>query len=148
MRKTLNITISIFILSIILVVSGFFLLDFEKTALYIWAFVLLIFSICLSTVVSLSVTYFRSRRDNLFNVLGVYSLMFIYLAAVIVLTCLTALFQENLSTFIFIHIGINVFFAIGLVVVFGFTGHIYKVNDRTLEKIKTGEYDSPRRGDY
>ncbi len=148
MRKTFNITWTLFVLSVILVVSGFFLLSIEKNALNIWAFVLLLFSFCFTMIVSLSVTYFRSRRDNLFNVLGVYSSMFIYQVAVIVLTCFTGLFKENLGTFIFIHIGINVLFAITLIVIFGFTGHIYRVNDRTLEKIKTGEYDSPRRGDY
>ncbi len=148
MRKSIYINCSIFILSVILVVSGFFLLGIEKTALNYWALGLLIFSFIFSTLVSLSGTFLRSTRDNVFNIVGAYSTIVIYQIAVIVFTVFTPLFKEHVGTFIFIQIVINIMFIIVLIVIVSFTGHINKVDDKTFDKIKTGEYNSPKRGGF
>ncbi len=148
MHKSFIITCSIFVLCFILAVSGFFLLGVDKTALNFWALGLLLFSFVVTAFTSLAENFLRSRRDDVFNIAGVYTLMFIYQVSVFVLTFFTQIFKENVGTFIFIHLAINVVYGIVMIALIAFTGHTYRSNDRTLEKIKTGEYDSPKRGGY
>ncbi len=148
MRKRVIINCAIYILYVTLVLAGFFLLGIEKTALNFWALGFLLFSITFSIFVSLAGDFLRSTRENVFNIVGVYSAIAIYHIAVIICTVFTPIFRENIGTFIFIQIAINVVFIIILIAIIGFTGHIYKVDDRTFDKIKSGEYDSPKRGGF
>ncbi len=148
MRRSININCSIFILCVILVISGFFLLDIEKIALNYWALGFLLFSFTFSMLVSLGGTFLRSTRDNVFNIVGLYSAIFIYQIGVIVCTIFTPLFKENVGTFIFIQIAINIVFTVVLITIISFTGYLNKVDDKTFDKIKSGEYDSPKRGGF
>ncbi len=148
MRKRIIINCSIYLLYVTLVLAGFFLLGIEKTALNFWSLGFLLFSITFSFFVSLGGDFLRSTRDNFFNIVGIYSAIVVYHIAVIICTVFTPIFRENIGTFIFIQIAINIVFMIMLIAIIGFTGHINKDDDKTFNKIKSGEYDSPKRGGF
>lgn len=148
MRKWIITTISIYLISVLVVVAGFFLLDIEHIKLNYWALGSLIFSftVCMGSMITIIMK--KRSEGNLFYSAGVNVLLIIYEIIVIVLVMLTGLFSENVNKFILAQIIVFSIYLILFVIFITFSKYINKNNQEIVEKIENGDFKGPKRGEF
>ncbi len=146
--KSVKISISIFILTIILVVSGFFLLGIERTSINYWTLAVVVFSITISLCVTLMTFRNKGITKGLFYLSGINSITWIYQIAVILGIVITRLLSCTIGVFVFVQLLINVVFFMALLFILHTAEHIDNVNNDTMDKLENGEYNTPKRGGF
>ncbi len=146
--KSVKISISIFILIIILVVSGFFLLGIERTAINYWTLGVIIFSSTVSLCVTLMTFRNKGIAKGMFYISGINSITWIYQIAVVIGIVITRLLGFGIGVFVFVQLLINVVFFITYLVISHTAEHIDDVNKETMDKLENGGYDTPKRGGF
>jgi hypothetical protein len=148
MSKSILTTISIFVISILVVVAGFFLLDIEKTALHFWAFGSLLFSLVVSLLTTITFVAPKKNKDSIFYTVGLSGAGFIYEMAVVISLLFTKAFVERLNSFIFLQIAINALFFICVAIIISVSGRMHDNNVEISENIQDGKYNKPKRGGF
>jgi hypothetical protein len=148
MSKGILTTISIFVISILVVIAGFFLLDIEKIALHFWAFGSLLFSLVVSLLTTITLVAPKKNKDNIFYTVGLGSAAFIYEMAVVISLLFIKVFAERLNHFIFLQIAINALFFICVAIIISASERIHNNNVKIPENIQDGEYNKPKRGGF
>jgi len=148
MSRSVSTIISVFVIGILVVVAGFFLLDIESIALNFWALGSLLFSFVVSLLAMLTLVAPKRNKDGLFYTAGLSSVIFIYEITVIISILFTHSFVDKLNSFILLQISINALFLIIAVIIIVTSGRIYDHNAKTSENIKNGEYSKPKRGGF
>lgn len=148
MRRGMLTTISVFVIAILVVIVGFFLLEVEKAALNLWAFGSLLFSLVVSLVTILTLIAPKRNKRGIFFAAGLSGAVWIYEIAIVISILFTKSFVEHLSRFILLQIAINALFFIIAIVIVNVSGHIHDSNTEIHENLQNGEYDKPRRGGF
>ncbi len=146
--KSVKITSIIFILTIVIVVAGFFLLDIEKTAINYWTLGAIVFSSVVALCVTLMTILKKATTDRVFYLAGVNSFLWIYEVLVIIGVVITRLLSSTVGVFIFVQLLINVGLVISLLVISHAAERVENVDYETMSKMKSGEYDKPKRGGF
>lgn len=146
MSRGILTTISVFVIGILVVVAGFFLLEIERVALHFWAFGSLLFSLVVSLLVAITLVAPKRNKDGVFYTAGINSAIWIYEIVVIVSILFLKSFEDHLGGFIFTQITINALFFIAVIVINTVSGRIHDSNVKTSENLQNGEYDKPKRG--
>jgi hypothetical protein len=148
MSRGVSVSISAFAIAILVVIAGFFLLDIDKVALYFWAFGSLVFSLCVSLILTISVASKKTANDVLFFNAGFGSVIWVYQILVIISMLFVNSFKHHVGAFVFLEI---VIFAILVVVAFAVqvsSKHIYENNMNSQVKLDNDEYNKPKRGGF
>jgi len=148
MSRGILTTISVFIIGILVVVAGFFLLDIEKVALNFWAFGSLLFSLVVSLLAVITLVAPKRNKASAFYNAGLSGAIWTYEIAVIISILFINSFIDRLNNFIFTQIAINAFFFIVAVLIIVASAHISDGNARTAENLQNGEYNKPKRGGF
>jgi Na+/proline symporter len=141
-------TISVYVIGILVILAGFFLLDFEKNTLNFWALGSLMFAIFVSMFVMISVVSAKQKKEGVFYRAGLSSAVWIYLIVIFISTLFAGLFKEDINSFIFLQIIINALFFIVTIVVISVSSHIHTINEKTAKSLQDGEYNTPKRGGF
>ncbi len=148
MSKGVLTTLITFVIAIMVVIAGFFLLEIDKVTLNFWAFGSLIFSLLVSLLTTLTMVATKKKRDGVFYVAGINSAIWIYQIAVIIVVLCTRFFADHLYRFILAQIIINAVYLITIIVIFNISKSIYNSNQKTQYNLDNGEYDAPKRGGF
>ncbi len=140
------VSISTYAIAVLFVTAGFFLLDIDKIALYIWAYSSLLFSLSVSLVSTIILASKMIAKDALFFNAGFGSAICIYQVLVIISILFINSFRYHIGAFIFLEIAIFVLFVVVSIVVHVSSTHIYEKNMKSLEKLNNAEVDIPKRG--
>ncbi len=146
--KSVKITASIFILTILVVIAGFFLLEVERTAINYWTLAAIVFSSVASLCVTVATIISRDTTRHVFFLAGVNSALWIYQIAVILTVIVTRFFGVTVGVFVFVQLLVNVGLIITLLVLTYSADRVQNVNNDTMNKIKYEEYDKPKRGGF
>lgn len=138
----------LFGMAIFIVVSGFFLLDFEHSTINITALVFLILSLFISMFHVLSITAEKSGRDSLFYNAGDGSVAVIYQVVVLVSVLFAKVFENNIKEFIFLQIIINVLLPIVHILIATASSYIDRSNKNAYEELNSGNYKKSKRGGF
>lgn len=144
-RGTLT-TVIIFAIGILVVISGFFMLDIEKIALNFWAFGSLLFSLVISLLATLTLVAPKKNKNRVFYSSGLGSTIWIYEIAVVVSILFTRLFSEHVYRFVFLQIAINALFFISALIIINVSARVHDNNAETYENSQSGEYNTAKRG--
>lgn len=148
MNKWVITTISAYLISVIVVIAGFFLLDIEHIPLNYWALGSLIFSFTVSMSSMLTIVVKKKSGGNLFYTMGGFISLIVYELGVIISVLLIGLFSENVNRFILVQIIIFAMYLIIFIIFTAFSKHINKSDNNTSEKIENGEFLSAKRGNF
>ncbi|MDR1978052.1 MAG: hypothetical protein LBQ42_04895 [Synergistaceae bacterium] len=148
MSRGIGATISVFVIGILVVAAGFFLLGIERTALNCWAFGSLLFSLIVSLFATITLVAPEKNNNGLFYNAGLSGAIWIYEVLVIISILFTKAFAERLNSFVFLQIGLNALVFIAVIVIITASRHVRDSNARTYEKQQSGEYNKPKRGGF
>ena len=148
MNKGIKTSLIIFFTSVIVILAGFFLLDFERSTINISALCFLELSLLVSMLSTISLVRRKNDKDNLYYNAGIGSVTAIYQIAVIISVVVSKIFEENINGFIFLQIVINALMFVICTLIITVSAYINKSNKKTLEKQENGEYNKPRRGGF
>ena len=148
MSKTKFTTLIVYVIAIIVIVAGFFLLGFKKTSINYWAFGSLLFSTIMAMIVTLSLVSSNQNKQVIFYRAGLGSAIGIYLLVVFISAFSSSLFKDNINVFIFIQIAIHAIFLVANIFMITVSSHIYHSNEITAKKLQDGEYNTPKRGGF
>lgn len=146
MSKGILTTISIFAISILVVITAFFILGIEKIALNFWALGSLLFSLAVSLLTMVMLFAKQRNKDRMFYAAGLISAVWFYEIAIVISVLFTKSFINKLESFIILQISINALFFIVVSIIIPVSGRIHDNNAKTLENLQNGEYDKPKRG--
>ncbi|MEQ8235209.1 MAG: hypothetical protein ABRQ23_00350 [Syntrophomonadaceae bacterium] len=141
-------TIIIFAIGILVVITGFFLLDVEKVALNFWAFGSLLFSLVVSLLTTLMLVAPEKNKDSVYYSAGLGSTIWIYEIVVVISILFTKSFVEHLYGFVFLQIAINALFFISALTITIVSARVQDNNTKTYESLQSGEYNKSRRGGF
>lgn len=141
-------TITVFSIGILVVIAGFFLLDIEKIALYIWAFGSLLFSLVVSLLAMVALVAPKRNKGGVFYTAGLSSVVWIYEIAIVISVLFTKSFIEKLHSFILLQIAINAMFFIVAIIIITVSRRTHDDNRKTYENVQNGEYTKPKRGGF
>lgn len=148
MTKWFATSIGIYILSLVIVISGFFLLEIESTEINLFALYSLIFTFTVLVLSMFSIILKNKTGGNLFYSTGLNILMFIYLAVVIIVVACTRFFEDNIGKFKLVHIVAFSIYLIVFLIVNAYSKYVNKIDDDTVQKIENGEFEQPKRGKF
>lgn len=148
MNKWIKTSLIIFLTLVIVILAGFFLLDFECSTINISALCSLELSLLVSMLCSISLAKRKSGKDTLYYNAGIGSITAIYQIAVIISVVVSSIFEENINGFIFLQIVINALMFVICTLIITASTYINKSNKKTLEKQENGEYNKPKRGGF
>mgnify|MGYP000079963911 FL=1 len=148
MNKWIKTSLIIFLTLVIVILAGFFLLDFECSTINILALCFLELSLLVSMFSTISLARRKNDKDTLYYNAGVGSITVIYQIAVIISVVLSKIFEENIKGFIFLQIVINALIFVICTLIITVSTYINNSNKKTLEKQENGEYNKPRRGGF
>lgn len=146
MNKGIKTSLIIFLTLVIVILAGFFLLDFERSTINISALCFLELSLLVSMISIISLARRKNNKDTLYYNAGIGSITAIYQIAVIISVVVSKIFEENIKGFIFLQIVINALMFVICTLIITTSTYINKSNKKTLEKQDNGEYNKPRRG--
>lgn len=148
MNKGIKTSLIIFLTLVIVILAGFFLLDFERSTINISALCFLELSLLVSMLSTISLARRKNDKDTLYYNAGIGSITAIYQIAVIISVVVLKIFEENIKGFIFLQIVINALMFVICTLIITASTYINKSNKKTLEKQENGEYNKPRRGGF
>lgn len=148
MIKTISTSIICFAVAVSVVISGFSLLDFEKTAIAFWAFGSLLFSFLLSLITAMTFFLLKQRKNKVIHFAGLSSAILFYEIIVIASVALSPLFDGHLNQFIFTQIAANATYIILVTTISFVSGKIKDNNKKDCGKLESGEYSKPKRGGF
>lgn len=140
--------LGIFLIAILLVTAGFYLLPFPKTQLYYWGFFSLIFSFLVVLASPFGAVFLKGGKETVFYGASLSTVTSFYLVAVVISLFFINSFEKNLKGFIFIQIAINSIFFILVILIGAFSRVVYQRSALELKKRESGEYDKPKRGGF
>jgi hypothetical protein len=141
-------TVAGFLIAIIIVIAGFFLLEIEKIALNYWAFAFLLFSLVVSMFTNVSIAQTKRNKDGVFYNAGLSVAVWLYQIAIIVTMFFVKSFGDGVGKLALLEIVINALFFITVIALVGFARHIHDKNAETLAKRENGEFNTPKRGGF
>ena len=148
MSRGILTTVSVFVVAILVVVAGFFLLDIEKNALNYWSFGSLLFSLVVSLFITLTlVRPKRNKTGALYNA-GLSGAVWIYEVLVIISIFFTRAFIDHLNRFILLQIVLNALLFIAAAIIISAAGRSSDSNMQTADKLQSGEHNMPKRGGF
>lgn len=148
MNKGVKTSLIVFLTLIIVILAGFFLLDFERSEVNVSALCFLELSLLVSMIGTISLTRRKNDKDALYYNAGIGSITAIYQIAVIASVASSKVFEENIKGFIFLQIVINALMFVICTLIITASAYINKSNKETLEKQDSGEYNKPKRGGF
>lgn len=148
MNKGIKTSLIIFLTLVIVILAGFFLLDFERSTINISALCFLELSLLVSMLSTISLARRKNDKETLYYNAGIGSITAIYQIAVIISVVVLKIFEENIKGFIFLQIVINALMFVICTLIITASTYINKSNKKTLEKQENGEYNKPRRGGF
>lgn len=148
MNKGIKTSLIIFLTLVIVILAGFFLLDFERSTINIASLCFLELSLLVSMLSTISLARRKNDKDTLYYNVGIGSITAIYQIAVIISVVLSKILNENIKGFIFLQIVINALMFVICTLIITASAYINKSNKKTLEKQDNGEYNKPGRGGF
>ncbi len=148
MNKGIKTSLIIFLTLVIVILAGFFLLNFECSTINISALCFLELSLLVSMLSTISLARRKNDKDTLYYNAGVGSITAIYQITVIISVVVSKIFEENIKGFIFLQIMINALMFVICTLIITASTYINKSNKKALEKQENGEYNKPRRGGF
>ncbi len=148
MNKGIKTSLIIFLTIGIVVLAGFFMLDFDRNAINISTLCFFELSLLVSMISTIFTVKRKKENDTLYFNAGISSVTAIYQIAVIISVLVSKLFEDNIKGFIFLQILINALMFIVCMLIITASTHIHKSNEKTLEKLNNGEYNKPKRGGF
>ena len=148
MNKGIKTSLIIFLTLVIVILAGFFLLNFECSTINISALCFLELSLLVSMLSTISLARRKNDKDTLYYNAGVGSITAIYQITVIISVVVSKIFEENIKGFIFLQIMINALMFVICTLIITASTYINKSNKKALEKQDNGEYNKPRRGGF
>lgn len=148
MNKGIKTSLIIFLTIGIVVLAGFFMLDFERNAINVSALCFFELSLLVSMISTIFVVKRKKENDILYFNAGIGSVTAIYQIAVIISVLVSKLFESNIKGFIFLQILINALMFIVCMLIITASAHISQSNKKTLEKLNNGDYNKPKRGGF
>jgi hypothetical protein len=148
MSRGVLVSISAYSIAILLVISGFFLLDIDRNALYLCAFGSLLFSLVISLISTVILVSNKNAKAVLFFNAGFGSVIGIYQVMVIISILFINSFKHHIGAFVFLEI---VFFGVFIVVSIIFhvsSQHIYEGDKNLQDQLENGEFIKPKRGGF
>ncbi len=148
MNKGIRTSLIIFLTLVIVILVGFFLLDFEYSTINISALCFLELSLLVSMLSTISLVRRKKDKDTLYYNAGIGGITAIYQIAVIISVVISKIFEDNIKGFIFLQIVINALMFVVCTLIITASTYINKSNKKTLEKQENGEYNKPKRGGF
>lgn len=148
MNKGIKVSLIVFLTIGIVILAGFFMLDFERNAINVSALCFFELSILVSMISTIFIVKKKNENDTLYFNAGIGSVTAIYQIAVIISILVSKLFVNNIKGFIFLQILINALMFIVCMLIITVSAHINKNNEMTLGKLNSGEYNKPKRGGF
>lgn len=148
MNKGIKTSLIIFLTPVIVILAGFFLLNFECSTINISALCFLELSLLVSMLSTISLARRKNDKDTLYYNAGVGSITAIYQITVIISVVVSKIFEENIKGFIFLQIMINALMFVICTLIITASTYINKSNKKALEKQENGEYNKPKRGGF
>lgn len=148
MNKRILTIISIFAIGMLVVVTGFFLLDIEKVAINFWAFGSLMFSLVVSLFATIFLIYPGKNKYNVLHTVGLSNAVWVYEIIIIISILFLKPFIDHLGGFIFLQISINALFLVAMITIKTASGRVHNVNVNTYENLQVEEYNKPKRGGF
>ena len=148
MNKGIKTSLIVFLTPVIVILAGFFLLDFECSTINISALCFLELSLLVSMLTTISLVWRKNDKDTLYYNAGIGSITAIYQIAVIISVVISKGFESNIKGFIFLQIVINALMFVICTLIITASAYINKSNKKTLEKQDNGEYNKPKRGGF
>ena len=148
MNKGIKSSLIIFLTSVIVILAGFFLLDFERSAINVSALCFLEFSLLVSMLGTISLASRKNNKDTLYYNAGIGSITAIYQIAVIISVAVSSIFKENIKGFIFLQIVINALMFVVCTLIAAASAYVSKSNKKALEKSDNNEYYKAKRGGF
>lgn len=148
MNKGIKTSLIIFLTLVIVILAGFFLLNFECSTINISALCFLELSLLVSMLSTISLARRKNDKDTLYYNAGVGSITAIYQITVIISVVVSKIFEESIKGFIFLQIMINALMFVICTLIITASTYINKSNKKALEKQENGEYNKPKRGGF
>ncbi|MDR0405395.1 MAG: hypothetical protein LBH54_01235 [Clostridiales bacterium] len=148
MRKNIVTVVAVFVIGMLVITAGFFLLNVEKTTLNLWAFGGLLFSLAVSLLSTVALILPKKNKDAVLYTAGLNAALWIYQAAAVVSVLFVRSFEEAVGGFILLQISINALFLIAVPVIDAASRRAYRNHAKTSENAQNGEYDKPKRGGF
>ena len=120
-----------------LTVAGFFLLNFERTAVNTWALVFLLTSEVALFGGLIAVRLKSEGHAPVFMKAGVSTSLFIYFFTTVVITFTARFFRANVNAYVFLHLATVAFFAIIIISLLAFSRVVNRRNAIDSEKVHT-----------
>lgn len=148
MNKGIKTSLIVFIVSVFVILAGFFLLDFKCDTVNILSLCFLEFSLLVSMFSTILLLKRKNGKDTLFYNAGIGSVTAIYQISIIISILLTRGFENNIKGFLFLEITINALMFILCAIIMTVSSYISRSNEKVLEKQCNGEYNKPKRGGF
>ncbi len=148
MNNGIKASLIIFLTPVIVILAGFFLLNFECSTINVSALCFLELSLLVSMLTTISLVWKKNDKATLYYNAGIGSITAIYQIAVIISVVASNVFANNIKGFIFLQIVINALMFVICTLIITASAYINKSNKKTLEKQNNGEYNKPKRGGF
>jgi len=121
---------------VVFTLSAFFLLSFERIALYLWALTFLLIAEIILCTGLIAIRSLDANHNRVFIRSGITSSLFLYFAATLIIVLFVRQFENKLHTFILFQLGIIAFFAIIILLLLIFSRRIANQDCKTIDDRK------------
>ena len=148
MNRGVRAAIVTFSIGIIVVISGFFLLEIERAAIHYCAFGSLLLSLGVALFSTVFLLSAKNNDKSVFFPAGLGSAIWVYVISVLVSVFFTRAFLFNLGGFVFLQIVIHALYFIAAITIIIIAPHLRGKDLAAGENQENGEYNKPKRGGF